>query len=252
VSRIQRFRPTRAAVVTGAVIGAISLAGCGAGQITQTDTQLPAVQGATGNVGAVAVRGAQIAFSDEAKGANIYPVGAAAPLVMTIVNSGGQPDRLVSASSPAAASVEISGTADIPAGRALVVAGEPAAAPAAPTASASGTASVTPSGSAAASGSAEPTPSAVASPPPEPGTPGDEIGGAGQETGVPAVAPTADLDGPAEAPSGAAQVVLSGLKEDIRAGLTYPLVLNFQVAGQVTLNVPVGYPDKPREDAPAE
>jgi hypothetical protein len=34
--------------------------------------------------------------------------------------------------------------------------------------------------------------------------------------------------------------------------LTYPVVLNFERAGQVTLPVPVGYPSEPREAAHAE
>jgi hypothetical protein len=155
---------------------------------------------------------------------------------MSIVNTGGQPDRLVSASSPAAASVTISGEPDVPPGRVLVIEGEPAAAPAA-----------TPSGA--------PRPNAGATPPPpspEPAAPGDEIGGAGVEPGQrPTVAPPtpaveeAPLTGQREA-----QMVLTGLTEDVRAGLTYPLVLNFERAGQVTLEVPVGFPSEPREDEP--
>ena len=127
MSRIQRFRPTGAAVVTGAVIGAMALAGCGAGQITQTSGQVPAVVGANAGNQSVVVRDAHIEFADEAKGANIYPRGGAAPLQMSIVNTGGEPDRLVSASSPAAASVEISGEAEIAPGRVLLIEGEPAA-----------------------------------------------------------------------------------------------------------------------------
>ena len=64
--------------------------------------------------------------------------------------------------------------------------------------------------------------------------------------------PTAPLDGQAEAPERGAQVVLTGLKENIQAGVSYPLVLNFERAGQVTVQVPVGYPSEPREDAHAE
>jgi hypothetical protein len=45
--------------------------------------------------------------------------------------------------------------------------------------------------------------------------------------------------------------VLSGLQEDIRAGLTYPLVLTFERAGEVRLEVPVGNATAPREDAHA-
>ena len=86
--------------------------------------------------------------------------------------------------------------------------------------------------------------------------PGDEIGGSGQEPGSPPPSSATAAAQPAAVPEageeGTAQVVLTGLKEDIRAGLTYPLVLNFEKAGQITMAVPVGYPDAPREDAPAE
>jgi copper(I)-binding protein len=245
VSRIQRFRPIRVAVVSSVAIAAMALAGCGAGQVTQTSTQVPAVVGANGNVGAVAVRDAHIEFAEQPQGAAIYPRGGAAPLSMSIVNSGGEPDRLVSASSPIADSVQISGNADIPAGRLLIVEGRGAEAPvAAPTAAAGPT-------PAAPAGPAGPTTAVAPSADPDSG---DEIGGSGLE-GQPPLAspvPTAPLDGQAEAPERGAQVVLTGLKENIQAGVSYPLVLNFERAGQVTVHVPVGYPSEPREDAHAE
>jgi copper(I)-binding protein len=246
VSRIQRFRPTGAAVVTGAVIGAMALAGCGAGQITQTSGQVPAVVGANAGNQSVVVRDAHIEFAEEAKGANIYPRGGAAPLQMSIVNTGGEPDRLVSASSPAAASVEISGEAEIASGRVLLIEGAPAAAAASP-------APASPSGSARPT-AAGPTPAGGAPTSGEPAAPGDEIGGSGQEPAAPtAAAPTAAAAPDKPLPGQrAGQVVLTGLKEDIRAGLTYPIVLNFERAGQSTLSVPVGYPSEPREDEPAE
>jgi copper(I)-binding protein len=205
VSRIQRFRPTGAAVFTGAVIGAIALAGCSAGQITQTGSQQPAVVGANAGTGPVVVRDAHIEFGEQAQGANIYPRGGAAPLRMSIVNSGGLADRLVSASSPAAASVQISGEAEIPSGRVLLIEGGPAAA----------------------------------------------TGGGAQRPDEAPATPRAGTGG-AEAGGHEAQIVLTGLKEDVRAGLTYPLVLNFERAGQITMSVPVGFPSEPREDEPAE
>lgn len=47
----------------------------------------------------------------------------------------------------------------------------------------------------------------------------------------------------------ATQLTLVGLREDVRAGLTYPVELTFQNAGRVTLNVPVDNPLTPREPA---
>ncbi len=39
-----------------------------------------------------------------------------------------------------------------------------------------------------------------------------------------------------------AQVVLTGLKQDLKVGPTYPVVLTFQRAGDVTVQVPVANP----------
>ena len=46
-----------------------------------------------------------------------------------------------------------------------------------------------------------------------------------------------------------AQITMTGLVNDIRAGLTYPVVLTFQNAGSVTLDLPVDNPTAPREPA---
>jgi hypothetical protein len=93
-----------------------------------------------------------------------------------------------------------------------------------------------------------------------PSPPGNQIGGSGQESSreqapAPAVQPGPSPragTGGAEAGGREGQVVLTGLTDNVRAGLTYPLVLNFEKAGQVTLTVPVGAPSEPREDEPAE
>jgi hypothetical protein len=208
VSRTERIRPTGAALIIGAMIGALALAGCGAGQVAQTSRQVSAVGGANATVGTIAVRDAQIEFRAEAHGGVAYARGQNAPLLMSIVNTGEAPDRLVSGSSPVASTVQISGNTEIPGGQVLLVEGEPTA-------------------------SAEAAPTAVPAPGEAPATP---------------LAPTPT----ASAGAGrTAQIVLSGLQEDIRAGLTYPLVLTFERAGEVRLEVPVGNATAPREDAHA-
>ena len=45
---------------------------------------------------------------------------------------------------------------------------------------------------------------------------------------------------------------LTGLREDIQAGLSYEVVLTFERAGQVRVVLPVGYPASPREAAEQE
>jgi copper(I)-binding protein len=225
VSDRARPRPTRAALAVGALIGAVALAGCGAGQVTQTSDQVAAVQGANVDAGQIAVRNATIEFETPAEGAAIYPVGGNAPLTMAIVNSGAELDRLVAASSPIASSVQLSGDLRIPGGRVLTVEGAPA--------------SVT-------------QPADAATPPAEqPGLPAQTpaAGEAPQATPEPAPeSPAVQL--PAEVP-GVASIVLTGLHEEIQAGRSYPVVLTFERAGEVRFDVPVGFPDALREDGHA-
>lgn len=213
-----------------AALGALALAGCGAGQITQTSTQVSAVDGAAGTVGQIGVRNASIVFGSD-KTAAIYPAGGSAPLQMSIVNFGGVDDRLVSVSSTVAGSVRIGGDPRISAGRALTIAGKAEG----EAGEAGATASATPSGP-PASPAASAAPSASAAP-----------------TAAPSAAPTAS--GEAEAtptPSAdgttSATIDLVGLKQDIRAGLTYPVTFTFAKAGALTLQVPVANPAEPRAE----
>jgi periplasmic copper chaperone A len=201
VSRSRPTRPRGVAVLVGAMIGAAALAGCGAGQVTQTSSQVAAVSGAGARAGHIHVGDARIEFAGGVEGASIYPRGAGAPLQMRIVNEGAEADRLLSASSPVASSVQVSGVTEVPGGQVLVVEGEPVA----PAAATSRGARATPS---------------------------------------PAPAPAA-------AGAREAQIVLTGLREDIRAGLNYEVVLVFERAGEIRLDVPVGSTEEPREDEPA-
>jgi copper(I)-binding protein len=202
--------------VAGAMMGAVALAGCGAGQITQTAEQTAAVNGASATVGQIAVRNAQIEFDTAAADrAPTYAAGANAPLEMVIVNTGDAPDRLVSASSPVASSVQISGETEVPGGLTLVVEGAPAAA-------------ATP---------AEPTGTAVPTP-----------------TTAPTTAPTTTPAPTTTAPGAAgaertASIVLTGLREDLQVGPTYPVVLTFERAGDVHVPLPIANPEGPREAA---
>jgi copper(I)-binding protein len=127
VSRTARIRPIRAAAVVGALIGAVALAGCGAGQVAQTAEQVAAVGGASANVGPIAVRNAEIEFDNPTHGAAVYQPGGSAPLEMVIVNTGAEADRLIAATSPIATTVQVTGTREIPGGRALVIEGAPPA-----------------------------------------------------------------------------------------------------------------------------
>jgi copper(I)-binding protein len=64
-------------------------------------------------------------------------------------------------------------------------------------------------------------------------------------------APTSGANAQAAPPTGplapgttSAQVVLTGLKQNLMVGPTYPVVLTFQRAGAVTVQVPVANPSE--------
>ena len=258
------------------MVGALALAGCGAGQITQTSSQASGVGGASANVGQIAIREAAFAFTGDGKTAAIYQAGSEAPLSMTVVNFGGQVDKLTTVSSPAAESARITGDATIASGRVLLVeglpAGEPAGAPGAAAPGASAQATAGPGASAqatpapGASAQATPAPGASAQAAPAPGaeaTPGpteqaSSAPTAGANPGSRPAPATAGPEAAATAAAGAAapssgvvtpgttraQVVLTGLKSDLQVGPTYPVVLTFERAGSVTLQVPVANPSE--------
>lgn len=219
MSRTARTRPAtpspRSGLFAGVLVAALALTGCGAGQVAGTAQQQAAVAGNNTTVGPIAVRDAVIAFAEQpVQGGAVHARGGDAPLSMTIVNEGTEADRLVSASSPWASSVEIAGTTEIPAGRSIVVEG------AAPEV-------LTPTTGIPTSGA--------------PSTP----------TATPSATPSAEPTGEPAATEGT-QIVLTGLLDDIRAGVSYDVVLVFERAGEVRIQAPVGSTEEPREDEPAE
>ena len=99
---------TRFAPAVAGLGVAVLLVGCGAGQITQTDTQQSAVNGGSGQVGAIAIRNAELQWPDNPQG--VFSPGSNATLIVTIANTGIDPDELIGVSSPAASSVTIDGS----------------------------------------------------------------------------------------------------------------------------------------------
>ena len=132
-----RIRSDRGSPRRGAVTAAVTLAGCGAGQITQTDTQRRAVDGANVQLGTSrsATRSSRSATRPRAR--HVYPRGGTLRLSMTIVNPAPRPTGCVSATSPVAASVQVAGQPTSPRGETSLVEGgsarqPPGAAAAAP------------------------------------------------------------------------------------------------------------------------
>lgn len=190
---MSRTRPTTLA--GAALIAAAVLTGCGAGQVASTATQVSNTTGGNAQVGPLALRTVAIAFDGAVEDGAVYRRGEDAPLNMTVVNEAGQTDRLVSASTPLAESVEISGTTDIPSGRSLVVGGD------------------------------------------------TQQQGAGSPGGAPVTTPLPREDEPT------ASVVLVGLRDDVRSGISYPITFTFERAGDVTVAVPVDSTAEAREEA---
>jgi copper(I)-binding protein len=103
------------ALIVACCATAAALVGCSAGQITQTDSQVAAVDGANGNVGTnIALRDVLIPFPPSRDGT--YPAGSNVPVLLTLVNQGTSTDELIAVTSPAASRVLVVGTSTIPPG----------------------------------------------------------------------------------------------------------------------------------------
>ena len=110
-----RARVIAAVRIVACCAAALALVGCGAGQIAQTDSQVAAVDGTFGNVGnSIALRNVLIPYPPNQTGT--YPVGAAVPVLFTIINQGDSADELVGVDSPVASQVVVEGTTQIPPG----------------------------------------------------------------------------------------------------------------------------------------
>lgn len=251
MSRPLRSRPNGAAVigavVIGVAVGVLVLTGCGAAQVAQTAEQVAAAGGANATSGTIAVRNVQIEFGEDVEGGGVHPTGGDAPLTMRIINTGNLGDRLISVSSPVAETVAIGGDVDVPGGQVLLVDGEPTAPP---TAVPGATAVPGTTGQPATPQPATPTATLPRTTPPSAALPPATLP---TTAAVPTPAPTGAPTGTATAGApNEATVVLTGLREDIRAGLTYEVVLTFERAGEIRLSVPVGASAEPREVEPAE
>lgn len=230
---LTRFAPA----VAGLGI-AVLLVGCGAGQITQTDTQQSGVNGGSGQVGAIAVRNAELQWPDNQQG--VYAPGASATLIVTIANTGIDPDELVGVSSPAASGVTIdgseTGTKALP-GNFSIVSGvdvddstEDVPLPSTTTSAPTSTTSTETSGSQTS----------------------------GAKTSGKSTTTTTTTKAAPPTPPGTVKIVLTGLRtvngQQLRAGLTIPITFTFARAGQCTIaEVPIAAaPDQIRLNTSAD
>ncbi|WP_264070960.1 hypothetical protein [Mycolicibacterium komossense] len=114
----RRASVTRAGVAVGALLVATALAGCGAGQISQTATQEPAVNGTVGTVKNITLRNVHIQAVE--KGDALEP-GQDVDLMFIASNlSPDSGDKLVGITSDVGA-VTLTGSGEIPPSGVLVV-----------------------------------------------------------------------------------------------------------------------------------
>jgi copper(I)-binding protein len=110
----------------------LAVVGCGAGQITQTDSQVAAVNGASGNVGStIALRDVLIPYPSSPDGT--YRAGSTVPVLLTIVNQGTSADELIGVTSPVAGRAVVLGTTQIPPGTTVISTAGTAPTPGQPT-----------------------------------------------------------------------------------------------------------------------
>ncbi|MET8852631.1 hypothetical protein [Amycolatopsis sp. NPDC004625] len=235
--RLQNRRVLGAGVL--ALGAALALAGCGAGQITQTSTQQAAVNGTHAQVKTIDLRNAAVQYPTSGPG---YPAGATPKLTLTIVNRGAQDDSLVSVTTADGGQATVSGSKDIVAAHTLVIgpddavestnevqptsSGAPASSSSAPTSSGTPASSGTPTGSSSASNG-----------------PGSLTATATSE--VPSSGPAATPTAPEKL--GQATVTLPALKQPLWPGQVIKVTFVFKNAGPVTVDLPVAAPAHVKE-----
>lgn len=228
--RLQNRRVLGAGVL--ALGAALVLAGCGAGQITQTDSQQPAVNGTHAQVKTIDLRNAAVQYPTSGPG---YAAGATPALTLTIVNRGGQDDSLVSVTTEDGGQATIDGSKTVVAMHSLVIGpddavestnevqstGAPTSSPSAPTSSG------TPTSSSSATNS-----------------PGNNLT-ASPTSEVPSSGPAATPTAPEKV--GQATVTLPALKQPLWPGQVIKVTFVFQNAGPVTVDLPVAAPAHVKE-----
>jgi copper(I)-binding protein len=227
--RLQNRRGLGAGVL--AVGAALVLAGCGAGQITQTATQQAAVNGTHAQVKNIALRDAAVQYPTSGPG---YPAGATPALTLTIVNTDARDDALVAVTTEDGTPATIAGSKAIVAAHSLVIGPDDAVestnevqttSPSAPSSSASSAPASTSSSSSTSTKSQANTPGSLTA------TSTSEVPSSG-----PAATPTAPEK------VGQATVTLPPLKQPLWPGQVIKVTFVFQNAGPLTVELPVAAP----------
>lgn len=235
---------SRLAVVVALATGlGLAAAGCSAGQITQTDTQVAVVNGSSGQVGSIAVRDAQFAFPVSAKE---YKSGDGAPIVVTIVNNGTTSDKLLSVTSELGGPASLSGDVDLEPKTAIASLFAELDRSSSAHSTPSVTATSTPSGSSSSVPSSSVNPSSSEAPSSSSasttGTSTPTSGSAASSSGRPSATASSSV---APAEPGKVGIVIK-LTGEFRPGHTTKVTFLFEKAGPLTLDLPIGADPQPR------
>jgi hypothetical protein len=114
---MDRFKPRASAIAAG-LAAAVALSGCGAGQVSQTASQEPGVNGTSANVGQIALRNIHLRATQSTD--YVQPGRDVELLFVAVNNSPDVNDKLVSITSEVGR-VSLSGDTSIPANDVLVV-----------------------------------------------------------------------------------------------------------------------------------
>jgi copper(I)-binding protein len=247
---------SRLAVVVALATGlGLAAAGCSAGQITQTDTQVAVVNGASGQVGSIAVRDAQFAFPVSAKE---YKSGDEAPIVVTIVNNGTSADKLLSVTSDLGGPAALSGDVELEPQTAIASLfaeldrSSSARSTPSVTSTPSGSSSASPSSSTAASSSAAASSSSgqsvTATSTPTSGSAASSSAASSSASSSTTRQPSSSAE-PTE--PGKVSIVIK-LTGELRPGHTTKVTFLFDKAGPLTLDLPIGADPQPRVEGKSE
>jgi hypothetical protein len=215
--------------------GVLGVTGCSAGQVTQTDSVQPGVNGNTAQVGDIALRDVRLAYPEDGS----YEVGDNVPLLLTIVNDGSEATALESVSSTVSENdADLLGNPTLPGRYGVHV-----VAPEEPTGSE--TSESSPESSAETT--TGPSTSETTEAPPET-----------SDTGEPPASETSSgevtaTEQPVEEPEiGTLSIVLTDVMVDLPTGRNVEVTFRFADGSEVTLALPIAAPTTPREEPPAD
>jgi len=226
--------------------GVLGITGCSAGQVTQTDSVQPAVNGNMGQVGDISLRDVRLAYPED----GAYEPGDEVVLLLTIVNDSDTATALESVSSDISESdAELLGNPNLPGRFGLhVVAPEEPTGNEAPETSGASETSVTETETSETSetSSTSETSATTTTTPPE-----------GTGTEDPAASETATAEAtstrPADEPEvGTLSIVFTDLLVDLPIGRNVPVTFRFADGSEIEIALPIASPTTAREEPPAD